>query len=179
MRLWKYQEGCERLIVINQSVWWCNPIKRITLLAAWRALSIPALRNVLALTTRPPSACWWIRPLSGVSEPYDSKPPTHTHTHTHTHTNVWSHSLPIMLSEWLQSPYSLAGGKLMVTSPLLTWMSHCSTRFSSLFPIKQGCPNSVLEGRCPAVFSSNLPQHTCMEVSSMPSKTLISCFRCV
>ncbi len=92
MRLWKYQEGCERLIVINQSVWWCNPIKRITLLAAWRALSIPALRNVLALTTRPPSACWWIRPLSGVSEPYDSKPPTHTHTHTHTHKRVITQS---------------------------------------------------------------------------------------
>ncbi len=37
--------------------------------------------------------------------------------------------------------------------------------------------------RCPAEFSSNLPQHTCMEVSSMPSKSLISCliscFRCV
>lgn len=79
--LWKYQEGCERLIVISQSVWWCNPIKRITLQAAWRALSIPAPRNILALTTRPPSGCWWIRPLSGVSGPYDSKPPTHTHTH--------------------------------------------------------------------------------------------------
>uniref|UniRef100_A0A673IIF3 Spondin domain-containing protein n=1 Tax=Sinocyclocheilus rhinocerous TaxID=307959 RepID=A0A673IIF3_9TELE len=26
--------------------------------------------------------------------------------------------------------------------------------------IYQGCPNSVLEGRCPAEFSSNLPQHT-------------------
>ncbi len=47
------------------------------------------------------------------------------------------------------------------------------------FGIDQGCPNSVLEGRCPAEFSSNLPQHTCLEASSMPSKTLISCFRCV
>ncbi len=45
--------------------------------------------------------------------------------------------------------------------------------------LDQGCPNSVLEGRCPAEFSSNLPKHTCMEVSRMPSKTLISCFRCV
>ncbi len=45
--------------------------------------------------------------------------------------------------------------------------------------LKQGCQNSVLEGRCPAEFSSNLPQHTCMEASSMPSKSLISCFRCV
>ncbi len=35
------------------------------------------------------------------------------------------------------------------------------------------------EGRSPAEFSSNLPQHTCMEVSSMPSKSLISCFRCL
>ncbi len=34
-------------------------------------------------------------------------------------------------------------------------------------------------GPCPAEFSSNLPQHTCMEASSMCSKTLISCFRCV
>ncbi len=45
--------------------------------------------------------------------------------------------------------------------------------------LQQGCPNSVLEGRCPANFSSNLPQHTCWEVSNMPSKSLISCFRCV
>uniref|UniRef100_A0A671MZI3 Ankyrin repeat and SOCS box containing 1 n=1 Tax=Sinocyclocheilus anshuiensis TaxID=1608454 RepID=A0A671MZI3_9TELE len=28
--------------------------------------------------------------------------------------------------------------------------------------LAQGCPNSVLEGRCPAEFSSNLPQHTCL-----------------
>ncbi len=45
--------------------------------------------------------------------------------------------------------------------------------------VTQGCPNSVLEDRCPAAFSSHLPQHTCMEASSMPSKTSISCFRCV
>ncbi len=43
----------------------------------------------------------------------------------------------------------------------------------------QGCLNSVLEGQCPAEFRSNLPQHTCREVSSMPSKSLISWFRCV
>lgn len=131
--LWKYQEGCERLIVISQSVWWCNPIKRITLQAAWRALSIPAPRNILALTTRPPSGCWWIRPLSGVSGPYDSKPPTHTHTLT---TNAWSHTLPITLSDGLQLPSYLAGGKLMVSSPWFNWMSHCSTRISSLLPVK-------------------------------------------
>ncbi len=41
--------------------------------------------------------------------------------------------------------------------------------------LKQGCPNSVLEGRCPVEFSSNLPPHTYMDVSS--SKSLISCFR--
>jgi len=40
-------------------------------------------------------------------------------------------------------------------------------------------PTSVLEGRCPAEFSSNLPQHISLEVSNKPSKTLISCFRCV
>uniref|UniRef100_A0A672Q0L6 Ankyrin repeat and SOCS box containing 1 n=1 Tax=Sinocyclocheilus grahami TaxID=75366 RepID=A0A672Q0L6_SINGR len=28
--------------------------------------------------------------------------------------------------------------------------------------LAQGCPNSVLEGRCPAEFSSYLPQHTCL-----------------
>ncbi len=43
----------------------------------------------------------------------------------------------------------------------------------------QGCPNSVLKGQCPAEFRSNLPQHTCHEVSSMPSKSMISWFRCV
>ncbi len=46
-------------------------------------------------------------------------------------------------------------------------------------PLDQGRPNSVLEGRCPAEFNSNLPQHTCTEASSMPGKTLISCFMCV
>ncbi len=46
-------------------------------------------------------------------------------------------------------------------------------------PLDQGSSNLILEGLCPAEFSSNLPQHTCLEVSSIPSKTLISCFRCV
>ncbi len=32
--------------------------------------------------------------------------------------------------------------------------------------LNQGCPNSVPEGRCPAEFSSNMPQHTCMHASS-------------
>ncbi len=48
-----------------------------------------------------------------------------------------------------------------------------------LHHLVQGCPNLVLEGRCPAEFSSNLPQHTCREVSSVPSESLISWFRCV
>ncbi len=43
----------------------------------------------------------------------------------------------------------------------------------------QGSSDLIPEGWCPAEFSSNTPQHTCLEVSSMPSKTLISCFRCV
>ncbi len=43
--------------------------------------------------------------------------------------------------------------------------------------LEQGSSNLILEGRCPAEFSSNLPQHTCLEVSS--SKSLISCCRCV
>ncbi len=51
--------------------------------------------------------------------------------------------------------------------------------FPPLQPLDQGSSNLILEGRCPAEFSSNLPQHTCMEASSIPSKTLISCFRCV
>ncbi len=45
--------------------------------------------------------------------------------------------------------------------------------------VEQGLSNLFLEGRCPTEFSSKLPQHTCLEVSSLPSKTLISCFRCV
>ncbi len=47
------------------------------------------------------------------------------------------------------------------------------------FFTRAGCPKSVLEGHCPAEFSSNLPQHTCLEVSSMPNKILIGWFRCV
>ncbi len=42
-----------------------------------------------------------------------------------------------------------------------------------------GYPKSVLEGHCPAEFSSNLPQHTCLEVSSIPNKILIGLFRCL
>ncbi len=46
-------------------------------------------------------------------------------------------------------------------------------------PLNQGCPNLVLKGHCPAEFSSYMPQHTCLEVSRMPSKSLMSWFRCV
>ncbi len=51
--------------------------------------------------------------------------------------------------------------------------------FFHFISLNQGSSNLILEGRCPAEFSSNLPQNTCLEVSSMPSKSLISCFRCV
>ncbi len=44
--------------------------------------------------------------------------------------------------------------------------------------VVQGSSNLILEGRCSAKFSSNLPQPTCLGVSSMP-KSLISCFGCV
>ncbi len=47
------------------------------------------------------------------------------------------------------------------------------------FILLQGYPKSVLEGHCPAEFSSNLPQHTCLEVSSIPNKILIGLFRCL
>lgn len=47
------------------------------------------------------------------------------------------------------------------------------------YVLYQGCPNSVLDGRCPAEFSANLPQHNFLEVSSMPRKSLITCFMCV
>ncbi len=41
------------------------------------------------------------------------------------------------------------------------------------YPIKLGSPNSVQKGRCPTCL------HTCLEVSSMPTKTLIGWFRCL
>ncbi|KAI2659209.1 hypothetical protein H4Q32_023449 [Labeo rohita] len=43
--------------------------------------------------------------------------------------------------------------------------------------LEQGSQNSVQEAWCPLEFFSSLPQHTCLEVSSMPSKTLISWLR--
>lgn len=44
---------------------------------------------------------------------------------------------------------------------------------------KTGCPNSILEVYCPVEFGSNFPQHTCLEVSNMPSEALITLFWCV
>ncbi|KAI2647019.1 Transposon Tf2-9 polyprotein [Labeo rohita] len=42
--------------------------------------------------------------------------------------------------------------------------------------LQQGSPNMFLEGWCPAGFTSNFPQHTCLEVSSIPKDILISWF---
>ncbi len=55
---------------------------------------------------------------------------------------------------------------------------HC-TEIILKHELDQGSPHSVLEGRYPAEFSSNLLQHNCLEVSSIPNKTLISWPRCV
>jgi len=53
----------------------------------------------------------------------------------------------------------------------------------TVMTLGQGCPNLVLEGHCPAVFSSSLPQHTCKFLVCLMTfkliKTLISRFRCV
>lgn len=54
-----------------------------------------------------------------------------------------------------------------------------STGNPFLFSCGQGCPNLLLVGRFPAKYNPNLPQHTCLEVSNMPIKTLIRWFRCV
>jgi len=43
---------------------------------------------------------------------------------------------------------------------------------------RHGVSQGGLKDWCPAEFSFNLPQHTCREVASIPSKSLISCFRC-
>ncbi len=66
-----------------------------------------------------------------------------------------------------------------VCQPLGHNLDLTSTISLSVRRLGQGCPNSVLEGQCPAEFRSNLPQHTCHKVSSMSSKSLISWFRCV
>ncbi len=82
----------------------------------------------------------------------------------------WSaNHLEVVLALW-------AGAKVLLEKEIsisIKLVSRCIKH------LKQGSSNLILEGRCPAEFSSNLPQHTCLEVSSIPIKTLISCFRCV
>ncbi len=77
------------------------------------------------------------------------------------------------------SEFNGAGVTLIVD---LKWS--CESSFNGIFLLMadyegQGSPHLMLEGRCPAQFSSNLPQHTYLQVSSKPRKTLISWFRCV
>ncbi len=51
----------------------------------------------------------------------------------------------------------------------------CSVRWTNSASMQ--VVTSGVSKHCPAEFSSNLPQHTYLEVSSMHRKTLISCFR--
>ncbi len=90
--------------------------------------------------------------------------------------NVCSSGGGCFLCEWTSGETHVWGAE----KRLSWWRWSYSTFFIRfLFNLYQGSSNLILEGRCPAEFSSNLPQHTCLEVSSIPSKTLISCFRCV
>ncbi len=82
-----------------------------------------------------------------------------------------------LLSFWLTASWP-GSEDVSVAPPVWMWASLSGFLFHFNY-IKQGSSNLILEGLCPAEFSSNLPQHTCLEVSSIPSKTLISCFRCV
>ncbi len=77
---------------------------------------------------------------------------------------------------WQQSWKKYRLTEVYVWQSFQIWI--CEVNFSALildsllyFVVlyTQGCLNSVLEGRCPAEFSFSLPQHTCMEVSRMPS----------
>ncbi len=70
--------------------------------------------------------------------------------------------------------FAFAKKKLKISRKKITLKTFCANH-----PLRQGSPNLILEGRCPAEFSSNLSQHTWLEVWSIPSKSLISCFRCV
>ncbi len=53
-------------------------------------------------------------------------------------------------------------------------MGSCTICHSAL-TTRPGSPNSVLEGHCPAEFSSKQLENIWMNVSSMPSYTLMSC----
>ncbi len=99
--------------------------------------------------------------------------------HTHLQETAKNTSLPSLFD-----PLTLALSILIIFYISVVFLlkkknTHLTLYQSHIYSLTQGCPNSVLEGRCPAEFSSNLSQHTCIEVSSMPSKSLISCFRCV
>ncbi len=79
---------------------------------------------------------------------------------------IWT---PLILSVWTKVVEASQQRKTVIMT--------ASLHKSSCFCLYQGLWNLILEGRCPAEFSSNLPQHTCLGVSSIPSKTFISCFR--
>ncbi len=140
---------------------------------------------------------WW--PILRISALHLTHPSAHTHTHTHTHREQWTHSRrsgqPFMLwhprSSWGFGAL-LKGTSVMVSrveralyihSPHLQFLLGQDSNWQPFDyesdSLTQGSSNLILEGRCPAEFSSNLPQHACLKVSSIPSKSLISCFRCV
>ncbi len=78
-------------------------------------------------------------------------------------------------SSLFPQPLWLSSSKIMLWL-LKRWWQGFHLYYNGL---EQGSLHSVLEGRGPAEFSSNLPQHTCLEVSSILSKTLNSWFSCV
>ncbi len=75
----------------------------------------------------------------------------------------------------------LGGLKIFIFRPRTTWEQINSLKSHGHFCSECVYSRAVQtrSWRAAAEFSSNLPQHTCMEASSMPSKSLISCFRCV
>jgi len=92
---------------------------------------------------------------------------------------VFQHGLTGVNQKQRMCVFNGAGVTLIVD---LKWS--CESSFNGIFLLMadyegQGSPHLMLEGRCPAQFSSNLPQHTYLQVSSKPRKTLISWFRCV
>ncbi len=85
------------------------------------------------------------------------------------------------LGGWMTRVCGLQGMRPDWTTagPLKTLLKVCDVCLLFSYILGQWSSNLILEGWRPAEFSSNLPQHTCLEVWSIPSKTLISCFRCV
>ncbi len=115
----------------------------------------------------------------------------HTNSSEHTHT-PWTHTRSS--GQPCYSTRGAVGGSVSCSRTPQSWywrrresavhslphQQSCSQPFDyESDSLTQGSSNLILEGRCPVEFSSNLPQHTCLEVSSIPSKTLINCFRCV